>query len=108
MEGALGVGGIEVGVHSLKQKPERLAPGLAIGAVPARAPAHDVLCAKGAADLAGLPAGARVGTSSVRRRALLLARRRDLAVVPLPGNVGTRRRRRRGGGGGAVILAAAG
>jgi hydroxymethylbilane synthase len=108
IEEALAAGVIDVGVHSMKDMPARLAPGLAIGAVPARAPAHDVLCANGATDLAGLPAGARVGTSSVRRRALLLARRRDLAVVPLRGNVDTRLRRWREGVVDAIILAAAG
>jgi hydroxymethylbilane synthase len=108
IEEALAAGVIDVGVHSMKDMPARLAPGLAIGAVPARAPAHDVLLANGATDVAGLPAGARVGTSSVRRRALLLARRRDLAVVPLRGNVDTRLRRWREGVVDAIILAAAG
>jgi hydroxymethylbilane synthase len=77
-----------------------------IGAVPARAQAHDVLI--GAAGLRDLPPGARVGTSSVRRRAQLLARRRDLTVTPLRGNVDTRLRRWREGAVDALVLAAAG
>src|SRR5690349_13075458 len=99
---------VDVGVHSMKDMPARLAPGLVIGAVPARAPAHDVLIGGGAGGLPGLPAGARVGTSSVRRRAQLLARRRDLDVVPVGGEVDTRLRRWREGAVDALAVAAAG
>jgi hydroxymethylbilane synthase len=108
IEEALIAGEIHVGVHSMKDMPARLAAGLAIGAVPARAPAHDVLVWGGEGGLGGLAPGARVGTSSVRRRAQLLARRRDLDVVPLRGNVDTRLRRWREGGVDAIVLAAAG
>jgi hydroxymethylbilane synthase len=106
IEEALLAGRIDVGVHSMKDLPARLAPGLVLGAVPARAPAHDVLI--GATSLAALAAGARVGTSSVRRRAQLLLRRRDLDIVPLRGNVDTRLGRWREGAVDAIVLAAAG
>jgi len=107
IEEALADGRIDVGVHSMKDVPAHLAPGLAIGAVPARAPAYDVLV--GAVDsVAALAPGARVGTASVRRRAQILARRRDLAVENLRGNVDTRLRRWRAGEFDAIVLAAAG
>src|SRR5439155_775118 len=80
--------------------------GRVVGAGPARAAAHDVLI--GATGLRELPPGARVGTASVRRRAQLLARRPDLAVTPLRGNVDTRLRRWREGAIDALVLAAAG
>jgi hydroxymethylbilane synthase len=76
--------------------------------VPARASAHDVLIARDGGALATLPAGARIGTASVRRRAQLLARRRDVEVVFLRGNVDTRLRKWRDGDVDALVLAAAG
>jgi len=106
IEDALLAGEIDVGVHSMKDLPARLPAGLVVGAVPARAAAHDVLI--GAPGLRELPPGARVGTASVRRRAQLLARRPDLAVTPLRGNVDTRLRRWREGAIDALVLAAAG
>jgi hydroxymethylbilane synthase len=106
IEEALLAGELDVGVHSMKDLPARLPEGLLVGGVPARAEAHDVLI--GAAGLRELVPGARVGTSSVRRRAQLLARRRDLAVTPLRGNVDTRLRRWREGAVDALVLAAAG
>jgi hydroxymethylbilane synthase len=109
IEEALIGGAVDVGVHSMKDLPARLAPGLVVGAVPPRGPAHDVLVANSArAGLADLEPGARVGTASVRRRAQLLARRRDLQIVPLRGNVDTRLRRLRAGELDAIVLAAAG
>jgi hydroxymethylbilane synthase len=108
IEEALLAGRVDLGVHSMKDMPARLASGLVIGAVPPRAAAHDVLIGGGAGGLAALPAGTRVGTSSVRRRAQLLARRRDLDVVPLRGNVDTRLRRLRERAVDAIVLAAAG
>lgn len=108
IEEAIGQGAVDVGVHSMKDMPARLAPGLMIGAVPARAAAHDLLVGGTAGGLAAIPAGARVGTSSVRRRAQLLARRRDLEIVPLRGNVDTRLRRWHEGVVDALVLAAAG
>src|SRR5262249_53506615 len=79
-----------------------------LGAVPQRAPSHDVLIARGLGSLAALPAGARIGTASVRRRAQLLARRPDLEVRELRGNVDTRLRKWREGDVDAIVLAAAG
>ena len=108
IEEALLGGTIDFGVHSMKDMPARLAAGLIIGAVPARAPAHDVLLAAGATGIATLAPGARVATGSVRRRAQLLARRRDVEVQPIRGNVDTRLRRWKAGDFDALVLAAAG
>jgi hydroxymethylbilane synthase len=108
IEEALAAGTVDAGVHSMKDLPARLAAGMTIGAVPARADARDVLLAATAGGIAGLAAGARVGTASVRRRAQLLARRRDVEVVFLRGNVDTRLRRWRDGDVDALLLAAAG
>jgi hydroxymethylbilane synthase len=99
-------GGADVAVHSAKDVPGELPDGLAIVAVPARADARDALC--GASALEALPAGARVGTRSLRRRALLLAAREDLEVVPLGGNVDTRLRKLAAGEADALVLAHAG
>ena len=87
---ALRAGEVDALVPSFKHRPTAPAPGLAIGAVPARADARDALCARDALTLDALPEGARVGTGSPRRRAQLLARRSDLDVVDIRGNVDTR------------------
>ena len=81
---------VDVVVHSFKDLPTAPADGLAIAAVPARADARDALCARDGLTLDTLPEGARVGTGSPRRRAQLLARRPDLEVVDIRGNVDTR------------------
>lgn len=81
---------VDVVVHSFKDLPTAPAAGLAIAAVPARADARDALCARDGLTLDTLPEGARVGTGSPRRRAQLLARRPDLDVVDIRGNVDTR------------------
>lgn len=83
-------GAVDVVVHSFKDLPTAPAAGLAIAAVPARADARDALCARDGLTLDTLPEGARVGTGSPRRRAQLLARRPDLDVVDIRGNVDTR------------------
>ena len=108
IEEALLAGMIDAAVHSMKDLPASLPRGLVLGAVPVRATAHDVLLSAGAGPLSSLRPGARVGTASVRRRAQLLARRRDLEVVSLRGNVDTRLRKWRNGEVDAIILAAAG
>jgi len=108
IEEALADGRADVGVHSMKDLPGRLAPGLALAAVPEREDPRDVLVAAGGATLAELPRGARVGTASPRRRAQVLARRPDLDVVLLRGNVDTRLRKWRAGEVDALLLAAAG
>ncbi|MDQ4503320.1 hydroxymethylbilane synthase [Sinomonas sp. ASV322] len=80
----------DVAIHSLKDLPTAGTPGLALGAIPARADARDVLCARDGLTLAQLPAGARVGTGSPRRAAQLRAARPDIEVVDIRGNVDTR------------------
>jgi hydroxymethylbilane synthase len=108
IEEALLAGTIDAGVHSMKDLPATLPRGLVVGVVPARASAHDMLLSEGAGGISALPLGARVGTASVRRRAQLLARRRDLEVMSLRGNVDTRLRKWRDDEVDALILAAAG
>src|SRR5206468_11161041 len=92
----------------LKDLPTAVAPGLTLGAISAREDARDVLVARDAHTLAGLPPGARVGTSSLRRAAQLLAARPDLTLLPLRGNVDTRLRQALAGEYEAIVLAAAG
>ena len=98
----------DIAVHSMKDVPSELPPEFAIAAVLARADAHDVLVAARARALGELPQGARVGTSSLRRQAQLLAARPDLRIEPLRGNVDTRLRRLDAGELDAVVLAGAG
>jgi hydroxymethylbilane synthase len=97
---------IDLAVHSAKDVPSALPAGLRIVGVPERVDARDALCGAGALD--ELPEGAVVGTSSLRRRSQLLARRPDLRVEDLRGNVDTRLRRLSEGRYDAVVLAAAG
>ena len=108
LEEALLAGRIDFAVHSMKDVPAKLAAGLVIGAVPARADARDVLVSAGPGGLAGLAPGARVGTASVRRRAQVLARRPDVQIAFLRGNVDTRLEKWRRGEVDALIVAAAG
>jgi hydroxymethylbilane synthase len=91
IEDALLAGRIDVAVHSLKDLPTRLPTGLALAAVPLRHDPRDALV--GGTRLADLPAGARIGTSSLRRVTQVLYLRPDLRVVPLRGNVPTRVRK---------------
>jgi hydroxymethylbilane synthase len=100
-------GRCDVVVHSLKDLPTASFPGLAIGAIPKREDARDVLCARDGLTLDSLPEGASVGTGSPRRRAQVLSRRPDLSVADIRGNVDTRLGKV-GGDLDAVILAAAG
>jgi hydroxymethylbilane synthase len=102
LERALLDGEIDLAVHSAKDVPGKLVKGTAIAAVPPREDPRDVLVG------APLGAGARVGTSSLRRRAQLLAAWPDLEVVELRGNVDTRLRRLAEGGFDAIVLARAG
>ena len=106
IEEALLAGEADLAVHSAKDVPGQLPEGLALVGVPERADARDALC--GAASLDSLAEGARVGTSSLRRRAQLLAARPDLEVAELRGNVDTRLRKLADGQYDAVVLAAAG
>ncbi len=88
LEQALLEGRIDLAVHSAKDLPGERVAGLELLGSPARASAQDVLC--GSAGIAELASGARVGTSSLRRRAQLRAERQDLEVVAVRGNVDTR------------------
>ncbi len=106
LEDALLAGEVDLAVHSAKDVPADLPEGLALVGVPDRADARDALCGAGA--LSELPAGASVGTASVRRRSQLLALRPDLAVCELRGNVDTRLRRLHGEEFSALVLACAG
>lgn len=101
-------GEVDVVVHSLKDLPTAPHPGLSIGAVPKRVDARDALCARDALTLDTLPEGARVGTGSPRRAAQLRARRADIEVLDIRGNVDTRLGKVASGEYDAVILAAAG
>ena len=87
---ALIAGACDVAVHSLKDLPTGRCPGIALGAVPERADPLDALCSRDGLGVSELPIGARVGTGSPRRAAQLLARRPDLEVTELRGNVETR------------------
>ncbi len=106
LERALLEGRIDLAVHSAKDVPAELAPGLSLVAIPARGDPRDALC--GAPSLQALPAGARVGTSSLRRAAQLRALREDLQPVDLRGNVDTRLRKLAAGEVDALVLACAG
>jgi hydroxymethylbilane synthase len=106
LDAALLDGSVDCAVHSAKDVPAQLPQGIVIAAVPPRADPRDALC--GAATLAALAPGARVGTSSLRRAAQVRALRDDLAVVDLRGNVDTRLRRLDEGDYDAIVLAAAG
>jgi len=106
LDRALVDGSIDCAVHSAKDVPAALAEGVVIAAVPERADPRDALC--GAPSLSALAAGARVGTSSLRRAAQLRALRPDLAIEPLRGNVDTRLRYLAEGAFDAIILAVAG
>ena len=102
-------GEIHVAVHSLKDLPTILPEGLVIGAVPTREDPHDVFISKKFASIQELPNGARVATSSIRRRAQLLLKRPDLQIEEIRGNVETRLRKLEENSSlDALILAAAG
>jgi hydroxymethylbilane synthase len=98
----------DIAVHSMKDVPSELPDGLTIAAVLERADPRDALLAGKVRRLDDLPPGARVGTSSLRRQAQLLARRPDLQIEALRGNVDTRVRKLDSGQLDAIILACAG
>jgi hydroxymethylbilane synthase len=107
IEEALAAHEVDLAVHSLKDVPTALPDGLRLVAILERADPRDVLLS-GGARLDALPPGARVGTTSLRRRAQVRARRPDLDVQDLRGNVDTRIRRLREGAFDAILLARAG
>ena len=98
----------DIAVHSMKDVPAELAPGLALAAVSTREVPWDALCARGPVTVDTLPQGAVIGTSSMRRQCQLLARRPDLQIKLLRGNVPTRIKKLDDGEYDAIVLAAAG
>ena len=108
IEQALLAGRVDLAVHSVKDLPAELPPGLSLSTIPEREDPRDVLISAGGSSLADLPEATRVGTSSLRRQALLLHLRPDLRIEVLRGNVETRLRRQLEGRVDATILAAAG
>lgn len=106
LEDALLDGRIDLAVHSLKDMPTDLPPGLQLGAVPG--PREDVRDAMIGSKLSDLPVGAKVGTSALRRQAQLHALRPDLVIESIRGNVDTRLRKLDEGHYDAIMLAAAG
>ncbi|MDO1529473.1 hydroxymethylbilane synthase [Fulvimonas sp. R45] len=108
LEVAMLEGHADLAVHSLKDVPAELEPGFALPAVLPRADAADAFVSNHHADLAALPHGARVGTSSLRRQAQLRAARPDLELLDLRGNVGTRLAKLDAGHYDAIVLACAG
>lgn len=108
LEEALYARTADLAVHSIKDVPGHLAPGLTIGCVPLREDPRDALIGRGGAKLADLPQGAKVGTSSLRRALCLKRARPDLVIEPLRGNVDTRLRRVDEGAFDAAVLALAG
>jgi hydroxymethylbilane synthase len=108
LEVALRDGRARYAVHSCKDLPSTLPEDMRIAAISPREDPRDVFCSERYEDLASLPPGARVGTSSIRRRAQLAALRADLQYTDLRGNVDTRLRKLRDGEYDAIVLAAAG
>jgi len=108
LEDALASGRADIAVHSVKDVPMVLPPGFVLAAIGERADPRDAFVSNRYADLAALPAGARVGTSSLRRECQLRARHPRLKIEPLRGNVPTRLKKLDDGHYDAVILAAAG
>ncbi|MCB2225233.1 MAG: hydroxymethylbilane synthase [Desulfarculaceae bacterium] len=108
IEDALLAGAADLAVHSMKDVPSELPQGLTLGAVARREDPRDALISPIAVEIKNLPSGARVGTSSLRRQAQLLALRPNLEIVPLRGNVDTRLRKLEEEGLDAIILAEAG
>jgi hydroxymethylbilane synthase len=108
IEQALLDGTIDMAVHSMKDMPWERQEGLAIGGTPVREDPRDCLITRGGVALADLPGGARVGTSSLRRAAQLLAFRPDLNIESIRGNIDSRLRKLETEGFDAIVLAAAG
>ncbi|MDL2316121.1 hydroxymethylbilane synthase [Desulfovibrio sp. OttesenSCG-928-A18] len=108
IEEALLDGRADIAVHSMKDVPMKLPEGLTLGAVPRREDPADLLLSARFPDLDSLPRAAKVGTSSLRRQAQLLALRPDLTVLSLRGNVNTRMRKLLDGEFDAIVMATAG
>ncbi len=108
IEEALLAGAVDLAVHSIKDLPAEFPAGLMLAAVPERGDVRDVLVSRDGQSLLDLPAGTRVGTSSLRRQALLLHLHPALTIETLRGNVDTRLRKQQEGVVDATVLAAAG
>jgi len=108
IEEALAAGRVDLAVHSLKDLPTQLPDGFVLGATPKRVDPRDVVVSKQFACFSDLPSGARVGTSSLRRRSQLRHFRPDLEYIEFRGNVDTRLRKLSEGRAEAIILAGAG
>ncbi len=108
LEVAMADGRADLAVHSLKDVPMDMPDGFTLAAIAAREDPRDAFVSNRYIDLAGLPGGARVGTSSLRREAQLRERDPLLQILPLRGNVNTRLRKLDEGQYDAIILAAAG
>ncbi len=108
LETAMLAGEIDLAVHSMKDVPAELPKGLTLGVITAREHPGDAFVSDKYASIDELPEGARVGTSSLRRKAQLLRYRPDLVISNLRGNVGTRLAKMESEGLDATILAVAG
>ena len=108
IEEALLDGRIDAAVHSMKDVPAELPPGLVIAAIPEREDVRDAFLARACGSLDELPQGASLGTASLRRQAQALHRRPDLRIVMLRGNVDTRLAKLAAGEADAILLAASG
>ena len=108
LEVAMADGRADLAVHSLKDVPMDMPEGFTLAAITAREDPRDAFVSNRFLGLAGLPGGARIGTSSLRREAQLRDRDPLLSILPLRGNVNTRLRKLDEGGYDAIILAAAG
>ncbi len=108
IENALLDGRIDLAVHSMKDMPAGIPKGLQIGAVPLRETPEDVLISRENVAFADLPANAKIGTSSLRRAAQLLAQKPGLNIQPLRGNLDTRLKKLVQENFDAIVLAAAG
>jgi len=108
IEEALLRGSIDVAVHSMKDMPTDIPHGLSVGAVPKRELTNDVLMSQNGLSLSDMPSGSRIGTGSLRRKALLQYAKPDLRIVPIRGNIDTRIRKLETENLSAIVLAAAG
>lgn len=108
LEVELLAGTVDLCVHSMKDVPTELPDGCVIAAMPERVDPRDVIVSGAGYDLATLPEGARLGTSSLRRRAQVVSLRPDLEIVDVRGNLDTRMRKAEDGELDAVMLASAG
>ena len=108
LEAAMADGGADIAVHSMKDVPAELPPGFVLAAILAREDPRDAFVSRSHENLAALPAGAAVGTSSLRRQAQIAARYPALEIRPLRGNLDTRLAKLDRGDYAAIVLAAAG